>query len=427
MFLPFAFYAQEPSSAVKSSLKYFESCCQKMDEAKASGKDMYNIYTKNIRASENSIKTIEREDPKYNVSSLQQKLETYKMEYGSLTPPGKAPKAETEKPKEAPVDAAPEKPKETEVKEVSESPKKPEIKVEQPKRMTSELVEAEKGTKSRTTSNEPVKDQGIWNDFHRENLNKVVYSYKKIVHNAPDASLKRNSFDLTTPIIARLYLEKSIKNYCAEFESAGTHSVGTWNNNEIKSVKILFKVNGVVKKEGHIAYTTSSETYKEWTTWYYEIIPESPIPWNVGEGFDTKATLRNFFGEFVQKAEPGTYKISYEFYLNGKNKEQSKALAVGEFDLKFNADQKKAWDKNYGEADLFSLPSEGAYQVKILNSGSSKIPFTIVRPGKTSYDNALSPNKDVTAKLNPGDKIIVGGKDIFIAASGTASIDLAKY
>jgi len=142
--------------------------------------------------------------------------------------------------------------------------------------------------------------------------------------------------------------------------------------------------------------------------------------------------MRNFFGEFVQKAEPGAYKISYEFCLKGKNNALSKPLAAGEFDLKFSAEQKKAWDKNYGEGDLFSLPNEGAYQVKVLNTGLKKVAFTIFRPAKSGfekevYDNAMSPNRDVTVRMNPGDKIIVGGKDVLVAGSGVNSIDLAKY
>lgn len=200
----------------------------------------------------------------------------------------------------------------------------------------------------------PYDDQGIWNEFHAENIGKVVFSSEKIVHNNPDERLVKNVFDLTQPIKGRLYLRRSLANRCYELEKSGTYKKGTFDYASYPFLILIcdIAVDGVSKELLALEQLDLTRN-QEWTTWWYSFIPEIQGPWN---DFSSNTT-EWAFGQLIESLQAGNHTVTVSFYLNAPDRWSSERILIadGSFQLSFSEDQKKVWQQKHG----YVQPEEG--------------------------------------------------------------------
>lgn len=186
-------------------------------------------------------------------------------------------------------------------------------------------------------------DQGIWNEFHKNNLGRIVFSSEKIIHNSPDPKLVRDTFDLRRPIKGRLYLDKSLANKCAEVEARGVYEKGVFNYAIHSNVHVQMdmNINSQTQYKIILPAIPSAIQVQEWTTWWYAFIPEGSFNWK--EFPENSAEY--CFGNAIENLAAGNYQIEVIFYLCCLDRSYNYKIEIakGGFVLSFNENDKKFW------------------------------------------------------------------------------------
>ena len=194
------------------------------------------------------------------------------------------------------------------------------------------------------------KDQGIWNEFHKQNLGKIVFSSEKIVHNSPNPKLVKTQFNLSDVIKGRLYLDKSLANRCAALESSGKYAADEFNYDKFKVIKLEANiyVDGVLQSTFYDAPGEEAQR-TEWTTWWYGFTPYSENHW-----YDFNENTPEYeFGKVLRDLGPGkhTIRISYSLCSLNPRFNSRVEIAKGQFQLNFDEKAKAAWLEKHREMD----------------------------------------------------------------------------
>lgn len=194
------------------------------------------------------------------------------------------------------------------------------------------------------------KDQGIWNDFHQKNLGKIVFSSEKIVHNSPDPKLEKTEFNLFDQIKGRIYIDKSLANWCNELEKSGKYQKDEFNYTKYSSrirIKGIITVDGVEQSDFMIDNLIDQAKKTEWTTWWYGYVSFKDSPYyNMSE-----TTPENAFGRTIKKMAPGKHSVKISYYLLSLNPsfDSKVEIASGQFILNVDATKKAEWLELYNE------------------------------------------------------------------------------
>lgn len=220
------------------------------------------------------------------------------------------------------------------------------------------------------------KDQGFWNDFHRENTGKIVFSSDKIVHNSPDPKLVKTEFNLFDQIKGRVYISKSLANLCEELDKSGKYSQDEFNytkfNDRIR-LKGVISVDGVVQSDYMIDNLIDYAKKTEWTTWWYSFVGFKDSPY-----FNqTETTPEYAFGKALKSISAGKHKIKISYYMLSLNPRYNSQIEIasGEFTLNVDAKKKEEWlsinsEENYGNVEESS--SENSSNSSSNTSSSSQ-------------------------------------------------------
>ncbi|MBL7911601.1 MAG: hypothetical protein JNJ41_11145 [Bacteroidia bacterium] len=256
------------------------------------------------------------------------------------------------------------------------------------------------------------KDQGIWNDFHKFNLGKIVFSEKKIVDNSPDPSLVKNSFNLLTPIKGRLYVNKSLANLCADAEKSGKYPVGCFDYTLHPKILLVgvIKINGIEHRELIWDAPNPKAQKEEWTTWWYNFIPELEKPW----GDFRESSPEYTFGQIIQSLSPGNHKIDLEFLIKSLDatKDHEISIAKGSINLNFTETQKKIWlykFKTETQKSVSSSIDNRSDYVMVKNECGNKIEFSIEPSGVSNDFMAGNSRSDYAMKEGDRIKLKYGG------------------
>jgi hypothetical protein len=258
----------------------------------------------------------------------------------------------------------------------------------------------------------PFKDQGIWNQFHQNHVGRLVFSSERIIHNAPDPNLVKDSFDLTQPIKARLYLSKSLANKCAELEASGLYEKDAYNYTLFKQIDLVaeIKIDGLTPIKFTMPVIESYAQKQEWTTWWYSLIPEESSDW---KRYPENALEYNF-GKAVSTLAAGIHAVQISFSMRALNPklETIIPLAEGSFVLAFSESDKKLWLNNMQPADTDSgeepmdsdaeIPSE---YVVFKNNCSEKIDIEYDSNGTTYSNTFIVSGGQVEFKMRTGDQL----------------------
>lgn len=258
----------------------------------------------------------------------------------------------------------------------------------------------------------PFEDQGIWNEFHKNNLGRFVFSSDKIIHNAPDPNLVKDTFDLTQPIKARLYLAKSLANKCAELEASSLYEKDAFNYTLFKQIDLLaeIKIDGLEPIIFKMAVIESYAQKQEWTTWWYSLIPEENSDW---KRYPENALEYNF-GKAVSTLAAGIYKVQLSFSMRALNPkiETTIPLATGSFFLVFSESNRKVWLNGMQAVDSDShdepiqsdaeIPSE---YVVFKNNCSEKIDVEYDSNGSTYSNTFIVSGGEIEFKMRTGDQL----------------------
>lgn len=257
------------------------------------------------------------------------------------------------------------------------------------------------------------KDQGIWNDFHKANLGKIVFSEKKIIHNSPDPALVKTSFDLTKPIKCRLYFAKSVANTCLEAEKSGKFKKGNfeYKAGDLVRVKGVFKVDGVEQKHGILDLLQDQTKIQEWTTWWYSLLPEDH------KGFNSfsENTPEYAMGKIINDLSPGKHKIVLTFYVMAldQHSDEKVEISKGEFTLEFTDMNKMAWESK----QLFEGDSNSSSEMKdaesdlledyvtFKNNCAYKIDIEYTSLGSTYSNTFINSSSQQDIKMRTGDQL----------------------
>lgn len=248
-----------------------------------------------------------------------------------------------------------------------------------------------------------TKDRGVINDFHRKNLNKLIFTSTPLSETNPSGAPK-SIFKLGSPCYMSTFLPKSIGNYYSEISLKATNKKeidslihfkyrstqtgsknGVWINdykklNNSEEATIYYKIfidgqlheDDVFGKEwvdviGSHDDDNTSENVNVRTTWSTQMNP------NVKGGYIKSPAdqIHYILGRHFSTASPGTHDVKIEMYLGHKKVKNFKViyyptqkLGEGSFKLSFTATEQSAFRKKYG----LILPKAGA-----MNSQKSQI------------------------------------------------------
>jgi hypothetical protein len=229
------------------------------------------------------------------------------------------------------------------------------------------------------TFSQEFKDQGIWNDFHKLNLGKIVFSSEKIVHNAPNPSLQKKEFDLFDQIKGRIYIEKSLANWCNDLEKSGKYAQDEFNYSKFNSrirLKGIITVDGVEQTDFMMDNLIEEAKKTEWTTWWYGFVSFKDSPYYQM----TESTPENAFGKTIKKMNPGKHSVKITYYLLSLNIRYSSQIEIasGEFTLNVDANKKTEWLKLCDEEKLTyeesrSEPNSDLVVEETVNPNNQKI------------------------------------------------------
>ncbi len=270
---------------------------------------------------------------------------------------------------------------------------------------------------SRNARSAPIPDAGIKNDFHRAHLGQFVFSEAKIVNDAPDPKLVRDRFDLTRPMKARLYLPTSIANL---YDSLGPE----YGREAQISIAGRLLVDGKEKSKWPILFVGNATQRETWTTWWYDLVAETPRPWNV----ISENEFESFFGRAVQSLAPGSHTLRLEILARKADGSDGPLMAGGECTLAFSAAQKAAWVAKYGEQWIFHPPGmPGPYRITLVNACAKPVSYSILRPGAV-YEQTMGEHQNVQTGLGEGDQIVLGGQQLHVItrASNGQTVTLCR-
>lgn len=220
------------------------------------------------------------------------------------------------------------------------------------------------------------KDQGFWNDFHKENTGKIVFSSDKIVHNNPDPKLVKTEFNLFDQIKGRIYISKSLANLCEELEKSGKYATDEFNYTKFSDrirLKGVISIDGVVQSDYMIDNLTDYAKKTEWTTWWYSFVGFKDSPY-----FNqTETTPEYAFGKALKSISAGKHKINISYYMLSLNPRYNTQIEIasGEFTLNVDAKKKAEWltinsEENY--ANDIESPTDNNTNASSNTSGSTE-------------------------------------------------------
>ena len=146
---------------------------------------------------------------------------------------------------------------------------------------------------------------------------------------------------------------------------------------------------------------------------------DAPGPWN-GSNINYEQT----FGGIIQTLAPGEYRFAIEWWMiPDSGYEPTEHIATAELVLAFDEYQYAAWLARHGAQTLqHHHAGAGAavaspIRVSVQNSCGHEIKYQVVQGASTS-NTSLGKNSSTSWTLNPGDKILVDGRPIFMASAG---------
>jgi hypothetical protein len=258
----------------------------------------------------------------------------------------------------------------------------------------------------------PFNDQGIWNDFHKKNVGKIVFSSQKIFHNSPDESLVEDTFDLTQPIKARIYIDKSLANKCAELEASGLHEKDAFNYALYKRIDLqgALQIDGLEPILFTMPVIESSAQKEQWTTWWYSLIPEENVNWKVYP----ENAWEYVFGKTISALSAGTHqvKISISMHCLDPKFAQTVPLVNGSFVLAFSESDRKVWLNKMQnvEADSQNEPIQSDAEIPseyviFKNNCREKIDIEYDSNGSTYSNTFIVSGGQVEFKMRTGDQL----------------------
>ncbi|GAB4123870.1 MAG: hypothetical protein OHK0045_03970 [Raineya sp.] len=179
---------------------------------------------------------------------------------------------------------------------------------------------------------EKLPDDGITNDLHKNNINKIVFANNKIDANFSDASkIKTNFANLSAGIYGRVYLKESVRNMLAN-DGRGKDFGGA-------GLTMVYRVNGKT-------YVVDDEISKEdglkKTSWGLTFIPNNPA--------DNKDKITATFVYVTSILPAGKHKIKVQYRLpaGAVSLDQTALLGENEIEVNIAIPDRDAVAKKYG-------------------------------------------------------------------------------
>jgi len=179
---------------------------------------------------------------------------------------------------------------------------------------------------------EKLPDDGISNDFHKNNLHKIVFANNKIDANFADASKVKTSFaNLSAGIYGRVYLKESVRNMLAN-DGNGKDFGGT-------GLTMVYRVNG---KTYVVDDNISREDGLKKTSWGLTFIPNTPA--------DNQDKITETFVYVTSILPAGKHKIKVQYRLPVGAVPLDEATLLGENEIEVNIaiPDRDAVAKKYG-------------------------------------------------------------------------------
>lgn len=179
---------------------------------------------------------------------------------------------------------------------------------------------------------EKLPDDGIKNDFHQKNINKIVFTNNKIDANFTDESKVKTSFaNLAGGIYGRIYLKESVRNMLAN-DGNGKDFGGS-------GLTMVYKVNGKL-------YTVDDGISKEdgltKTSWGLTFVPNTPA------GNEDQITKTFVYITSILPAGKHKIKVQYRLPAGAVPLDETKMLGENEIEVNINIADRDAVAKKYG-------------------------------------------------------------------------------
>jgi hypothetical protein len=179
---------------------------------------------------------------------------------------------------------------------------------------------------------EKIPDDGITNDLHKNNINKILFSNNKMDINFSDASKVKTSFaNLSAGIYGRVYLKESVRNMLAN-DGNGKDFGGA-------NLVMVYRVNG---KTYIASDNISKEDGLKKTSWGLTFVPNTPP--------NDEDNITKTFVYIVSILPAGKHKIKMQYRLapGAIPLDETMLLGEGEIEVNIAIPDRDAVGKKYG-------------------------------------------------------------------------------
>jgi len=224
-------------------------------------------------------------------------------------------------------------------------------------------------------SYKPAADDGVANDFHKKNVNKIAFDTKAISKTATSAGSSTCS-SLKGGLYARVYLPKSLKNY----------GVAVGKPDQCNMTVRFFNGSKEIKEFG--VYDITADQCKKATSYSIALAP------NASDSKNHKTVSE--FASMIKSMKEGSHtlkmEVVFEYLADG---EGYKSISMAASDLKLNLDKsaKAAWEKIYAP-DIKYVAGSGS----TTSSNSSKSSSNSSELGFSTFSYTLRNKSSSTIK-----------------------------
>lgn len=241
-------------------------------------------------------------------------------------------------------------------------------------------AQEDEDAKAKEQAHQPIEDDGMTSDFHKQHVGQIVFSNEKLDLEQPNKAAVKTTFKLGEPIFMRLYLKQSMGNFYRNYRKENRDNKGQeyWEYYYLKKEKgnyvckspeavIIQKLflNGKEIRSDRKEYTKKSiEQIDKWTSWWKEVIPKENVRYAELE------ELAYALGKDLAFAKPGEHTIKVETWLcHYKDYTPIEIIAQGECKINFTEAEHKAYRKTRGQL----MPLAGMTDAKLAESFKSML------------------------------------------------------
>ena len=214
-----------------------------------------------------------------------------------------------------------------------------------------------------------MKDMGITSEWHRKQLNKMVFSTEKMDLYEPDTAAILKQVKLNAPLFIRFYLPQSLANYYQNNKELSTTGTDQWNYKKDGEPR-LFIMYYLYVNGDRVRYADrlkdSQASIENWTSWWTKVVEKDLHHYDEYR----KTGLTYQYAQMVcDDLKPGEdYEIKIEMYPGADWKYSETGVkmepcAVGSFQLSFTEEEHAQFVRERG-IDSVKLVKKQAFQRK---------------------------------------------------------------